>query len=150
MADPTQEERLLMRHAITRSTVLALAAVFSLALAGSSAQAEEAKTPLIVKIHADWCGTCQKLEPTFEELEQQVGSDARIVVLDVSDRDAVARSSAEADRLGIREFFDAYKGKTGTVGVLAADGKPVSVMKGELDTSKYLSAVKKAKQESTS
>ncbi len=106
--------------------------------------------PMIVKIHADWCGTCTRLEATFDELEKQIGSDARIVVLDVTDKAAVARSAAEADRLGIREFFDAYKSKTGTVGVIDASGKTVSVMKGEMDPSKYVAAVKKASGEGAS
>jgi thiol-disulfide isomerase/thioredoxin len=100
--------------------------------------------PMIVKIHADWCGTCTRLETTFKELEQQIGSDARIVVLDVTDKAAVARSAAEADRLGIRDFFDSYKSKTGTVGVIDANGKTVSVLKGEMDPSKYVAAVQKA------
>ena len=56
----------------------------------------------------------------------------------------LARSTAEADRLGIRAFFDSYKSKTGTVGVIDANGKTVSVLKGEMDPSKYVAAVKKA------
>ncbi len=106
--------------------------------------------PMVVKIHADWCGSCTQLETTFEELEKQIGSEARIVVLDVTDKAAVARSAAEADRLGIREFFDSYKSKTGTVGVIDACGNTVSVMKGELDASKYVAAIRKAKGEGAS
>ncbi len=106
--------------------------------------------PMIVKIHADWCGTCTRLEATFDELEKQIGSEARIVVLDVTDKAAVVRSAAEADRLGIREFFDSYKSKTGSVGVIDACGNTVSVMRGELDASKYVAALSKAKGEDAS
>ncbi len=106
--------------------------------------------PMIVKIHADWCGTCTRLEATFDELEKQIGADARIVVLDVTDKAAVARSAAEADRLGIREFFVSYKSKTGSVGVIDACGNTVSVMRGELDASKYVAALSKAKGEDAS
>jgi thioredoxin-like negative regulator of GroEL len=131
---------------MTRSTrgTLLFAALLALAFAGlATADHHEAK-PMIVKIHADWCGTCQKLNATMAELESQVGSQATLVVLDVTDREAVERSTAEADRLGIRSFFDQYKGSTGTVAVLTASGEPVSVMKGELDADKYVAALAEA------
>lgn len=133
-----------MQFVITRSLAAALVALLVLVVGSFDVRAEEADKPMIVKIHADWCGTCTKLNATMAELESRVGGEATIVVLDVSDRDAVARSSAEADRLGIRAFFDEYKGKTGTVGVLTASGEPVSVMKGELDTEKYVVALAQA------
>ncbi len=104
--------------------------------------ADDASKPFVVKIHADWCGTCQKLNATLEDLRQRTGDDARIVVLDVTDRESLARATAEADRLRIRAFFDAYKSKTGTVGIL--DGvtrEPVSVLKGETDVAKYEAAL---------
>jgi thiol-disulfide isomerase/thioredoxin len=104
--------------------------------------ADDASKPFVVKIHADWCGTCQKLNATLEDLRQRTGDDARIVVLDVTDRESLARATAEADRLRIRTFFDAYKSKTGTVGIL--DGvtrEPVSILKGETDVAKYEAAL---------
>jgi thioredoxin-like negative regulator of GroEL len=135
-----------MEDWIPRRFVLGLAVLLVLVAGGPAARGEQADSPMVVKIHADWCGTCTRLEPTLEALEREVGSDARIVVLDVTDKEAVARSAAEAERLGIRAFFDSYKGRTGTVGVLTADGKPVSVMKGELDVSKYVAALEKARE----
>jgi thiol-disulfide isomerase/thioredoxin len=104
--------------------------------------ADDASKPFVVKIHADWCGTCQKLNPTLEALRQRTGDDARIVVLDVTDRESLARATAEADRLRVRAFFDADKSKTGTVGIL--DGvtrEVVSVLKGETDVAKYEAAL---------
>ena len=53
-------------------------------------------------------------------------------MFDVTDRGAIERSRAEAQRLGLEAFFDAHKSKTGTVAVLnGATREPVSVMKGE-------------------
>ena len=134
-----------------RGLLFGLAALAALGLAAKPVGADSAEgaeapgdKPLIVKIHADWCGTCQRLGPTFEALEREIGSDARIVVLDVTDEAAETRSAAEADRLGIRVFFDSYRGKTGTVGVIDADGRTVSVMKGEMDPAKYVEAVRQA------
>ena len=132
------------------AAVLALSLSGRLAVAEVGAEADPAK-PFIVKIHADWCGTCTRLEPTWEALDAKFGSKVRLVVLDVTDRESVARATAEADRLGIREFFDTYKSKTGTVGVLdGASRQPVSVMKGETDLAAYESAVAKARQGSPS
>lgn len=125
-------------------------AVLGLLLAGAAARAEQAAKPLVVKIHADWCGTCQRLNATFEALEAQLGGEARLVVLDVSDREATARSRAKAEALGIAAFFERYKGQTGTVGVLDASGSPVAVLKGETRTEKYVSAVAQAKGDPTS
>jgi thiol-disulfide isomerase/thioredoxin len=137
-----------------RFAALALAAVFATAAeAGSDAVAAgaDASKPFIVKIHASWCGTCTRLEPTFEVLQERIGDEVRIVVLDVSDPEAVVRSATEADRLGIREFFDSYKTRTGTVGVLdGATREPVTVFKGELNAATYEAAVEKARADSTS
>jgi thiol-disulfide isomerase/thioredoxin len=128
-----------------------LGAFAGLALATSASadhhEEKAAALPLVVKIHADWCGTCVKLNPTMAQLEEQLGGEARVVVLDVTDKDALEKSSARADALGIRAFFDEYKSKTGTVGVLRpGDPTPVAVYKGETEVAPYLAAVEKAKQ----
>jgi len=133
-----------------RSMTLALVTALGLLLSGALALADEAGKPMVVKIHADWCGICQHLTATFEALERELGGEARLVVLDVTDREATARSRAEAERLGIGAFFDRYKGQMGTVGVLDASGSPVEVLTGEIRTERYLSAVAKAKGHPTS
>ena len=136
-----------------RLRTLALASILAGGLVAAAASAGEvsadadASKPFIVKIHADWCGTCTRLNGTWEALEKSVGSEARLVVLDVTDKEALARSRAEADRLGLRSFFDAYKSQTGTVAVLdGATREPVSVMKGELDAGRYEAAVARAQR----
>jgi thiol-disulfide isomerase/thioredoxin len=118
-----------------------LAALFALALplaAGpASSETDAAKTPIVAKIHADWCGTCTRLEPTWEELQARYGDDVRFVVLDVTDRDAVEQSGAEAERLGITPFFEKNKGLTGVVGVIDLDSGETRVFRGELDAKRY-------------
>ena len=122
--------------------VLALLVAAASAEAGEISSAEDASAPFVVKIHADWCGTCTRMDPTFDELEAALGSGARIVVFDVTDKDAVARSRAEANRLGLGEFFEGHRSKTGTAAVLdGATREPVQVMKGETDVSVYTTAV---------
>jgi len=127
--------------------VLAVFAIAASAQAGEISAADDASVPFIVKIHADWCGTCTRMDATFEELETALGSQARIVVLDVTDREAVARSREEANRLGIGEFFEGNLSKTGTAAVLhGATREPVKVMKGETEVSIYTTAVALAQE----
>ena len=137
------------RFSAARRLICALAALVAFGVATGAAgdhhqisAADDASKPFVVKIHADWCGTCRRLEATLEALRERTGDDVRIVVLDVTDRESLALATAEADRLRIRAFFDAYKSKTGTVGIL--DGvtrKPVSVLKGEMDVAEYEAAL---------
>ena len=145
------------RRPILYTLLLSLAAALGgLALAGASAQAGEMKgemqaatpaKPVIAKIHADWCGTCTRLNPTMAELEKRVGDEATVVTLDVTNKDAVAKSEAEAQRLGVKKFFDSYKGKTGTVGVIDTNGKIVQIYKGETDVDKYVAALERAEKD---
>ncbi len=134
-----------MMGTYARTLTLVSLAALGLLLAGPPATADPAAKPMVVKIHADWCGTCQHLNATFEALEKELGGEARLVVLDVTDRESTARSRAEAETLGNVAFFDRYKGQTGTVGVLDASGTPVEVLTGEMRTEPYVSAVAKAK-----
>jgi thiol-disulfide isomerase/thioredoxin len=122
--------------------VLAVLVTAAWAQAGEISAAADASAPFIVKIHADWCGTCTRMDATFDALETALGAQARIVVLDVTDRAAVARSREEAERLGIGEFFESNLSKTGTAAVLdGATREPVMVTKGETDVSVYTAAV---------
>jgi len=126
----------------------ALAALFTIAVAGSggaeSAPAPSSAQPYVVKVHADWCGTCSALEPTWEKIEAEYQGKARLVVFDVTNKKAIDKSRAEAKLLGLTEVFDRYKGKTGTIAVLDAQRNPIAVMKGELDFTRYKEAIAQA------
>ena len=131
----------------------ALAALLAVGIGGLAAQAEEAAgntKPYVVKIHADWCGTCTKLNPTFEALQEKYGDRATLVVLDVTDKDKQAAATAEAKRLGIEEFYARYKSRTGTIGILLADGETVRVLAGETDLARYDEVIELAIERSAS
>ena len=120
---------------------LLVAALFGFAVAAQADHHGSSKA-MLVKIHADWCGTCTKLNTTWEVLQQEHGANVRFVILDVTNQSAVEKSRAEAERLGITALFDKYKASTGTVAVVnSATGETVSVMKGEFDAAKYASAI---------
>jgi thiol-disulfide isomerase/thioredoxin len=127
------------------AAVLVLAAV---ALAAPKARAGSGSCetkPFIVKIHADWCGTCKRLGPVWEEIQATLGEQATVVNLDVTDRAAYDRSRAEAERLGIDTFVDEYRARTGAIAVLdCRTREPVVVLLGERDITKYRDALARA------
>ena len=146
-------------QAIARRALMGLALAVIL-FAGALASAGEAVSvvsaeadasrPFLVKIHADWCGTCNRLEAPLSALRESHGSEIRYVTLDVTDRAATDRAGQEAERLGIKGFFDAHKGKTGTVAVIhGVTRQPVAVFKGELDGSVYEAALEAARKPSS-
>jgi thiol-disulfide isomerase/thioredoxin len=90
----------------------------------------------VAEIAADWCGTCTKMKPTIEALREKYGDRVLVVVLDVSDKQAVSRSVQEAERLGISDFFERNKSRTGTVGIVAR-GETVRVLNGVTDLARY-------------
>jgi thiol-disulfide isomerase/thioredoxin len=105
--------------------------------------------PFVVSIHADWCSTCRSLAPTWARIGSELGDQATIVKLDVSDRVAFEASQAEARRLGIAEFFHEYRSQTGTIAVLdCRTREPVAVLRGERDMAKYREAIARARHSS--
>ena len=107
--------------------------------------ANDASKPFVVKIHADWCGTCQMLGPVIDALDAEMGSSVCIVVLDVTNRETALAAADEAKRLGIEPFFERYRSKTGTVGVLDGSTREiVAVLSGEFDLAAYERAVARA------
>lgn len=83
--------------------------------------------PTVAIIRADWCGACQKLEPTMTKLMEEYGDRLNFVVLDVSNDERTAASAATARKLGLGKFFDANKKKTSTVAVFGAKNKLLSL-----------------------
>ena len=83
--------------------------------------------PTVAIIRADWCGACQKLEPTLTRLMEEYGDRLNFVVLDVSNDEKTAASAATARKLGLGKFFDANKKKTSTVAVFGAKNKLLSL-----------------------
>lgn len=76
-----------------------------------------------------------------------MGPSARLVVLDVTNRQTFAVAAAEAKRLGIERFFDQYKSRTGVVGVLdGSTRETLAVLSGELDVSVYEKVLTEARR----
>jgi len=131
-----------------------LASLALLFLAGSGAWASDDSTdcqggPLLVKIHADWCGSCKASKATWARVEKELAPRAIVIEFDVSDRVAYEQSLSQAQALGVEEFFREYRSQTGTVAVLACDSKePITILQAERDFEKYKQAVEKASRPS--
>lgn len=123
----------------------AIALVFLTAAASAARTEPDATSPFVVKVHADWCGTCLFLASTWSQIERDLDDRARIVRFDVTDRARLERSRSEAQRLGLGAFFEAYKGSTGVIAVLdGSTREPLTIRKGEADFGIYRDAVDRA------
>ena len=120
---------------------LALVSAFAF---GMTSYAGDTAKPMLVKVHADRCGTCVRLESTWRRIEAELGDHAELLVLDVTDRETLEAARAAAQRFGISSFFDRYKSQTGIVGVLDPTGDTVAVLRGEQDFSRYEQALAEA------
>jgi thiol-disulfide isomerase/thioredoxin len=109
-----------------------------LLIAPGAGAGEQSGNPQVVKIHADWCGTCTKLNPTWDALREEYGDSVDFVVLDVTDREAKSASEATAKQRGLEQIFKTYGGRTGTILIVAPGGdEPVAVLAGETDVAAY-------------
>jgi len=101
--------------------------------------------PLVVKIHADWCGSCRATQPTWEKVVAELGDQATMISFDVTDRASYEVAVAKASDLGISDFLQDYRRQTGTIAVLdCKTRKPLTVLSGERDFTKYRKAIEEA------
>ena len=124
---------------------LALAVFISSTATAKDAPGACVSKPYVVKIHADWCGTCKKLARVWEGIVSSLEEQATIVTFDVTDRAAYEHSRDEAERLGIGEFFAEYRKRTGAVAILDCKTRePVEILIGEPDVARYREALSRA------
>jgi thiol-disulfide isomerase/thioredoxin len=94
--------------------------------------------PVVVEIYATWCPACKNLAATKTALQQQYAGRVNFVVLDVTDKAAVKASETKAQQLGLSQFFNVYKAKTGTITIInPATGKILASEKNNTNQSLY-------------
>ncbi|MEE3327545.1 MAG: thioredoxin family protein [Myxococcota bacterium] len=134
---------------ISRAPVLCISLAFSLFLSAGAWAADGSVDceggPIVVKIHADWCGSCKASKATWKRVETELAAQATVIEFDVSDRISYTEALSNAESMGVEEFFQEYRTQTGTVAVLACETrKPVEILRGERDFDKYRLAIEKA------
>ena len=50
----------------------------------------QSETPTLVDFYATWCGPCQQMHPILDKLKVKMGSDVRVVKIDVDKNQEVA------------------------------------------------------------
>lgn len=125
------------------------ALISPLAMAPSAAADDAAAVcevkPIVVKIHADWCGSCRATQPTWDRVVKELGDEATMVRFDVTDRASYEVAVSEAERLGIDDFLQEFRRRTGAIAVLDCETRePLVVLSGERDFEKYRDAIRKA------
>ena len=94
----------------------ALLLMASPALAGTvQVDGEGSPALYVVKVHADWCGSCKALTPVLEEVREALADDPVLFLeLDVTDEARTAQARLLAVALGIEDHLKANN-KTGLV-----------------------------------
>jgi thiol-disulfide isomerase/thioredoxin len=91
----------------------------------SAADAATTDRPWVVKLHAQWCPVCMFTKGAWSRIEETYAGRVRLVVFDFTDDETTAASRAEAERLGLTEFFDESGFATGPIVVLDSSTKEI-------------------------
>ncbi|MCA6611021.1 MAG: redoxin domain-containing protein [Pseudanabaena sp. M158S2SP1A06QC] len=94
--------------------------------------------PVVIDVYASWCSACKNIAPTLSQLKKEYAGKVHFVVLDVSDREATAKSEAIANELGLGNFFAANKTQTGSLTIVdPSTGKILSQHRNNANKSTY-------------
>ena len=102
--------------------LLVVALLLPATFAGASTAPASPET-LAVKFHADWCGSCKRMGPVFEDLRNKYdGQPVLFVELDLTNGTTRAQAEYLATALGFGEVYAANQG-TGFILLLDATSR---------------------------
>lgn len=121
-----------------RFALLAIAASLLLSSVVFTAPADPPVSVVIIR--SEFCGYCQKLEPTMMKLMKEYEARLNFVVLDVSNDETAAKAEQTAKKLGLAKFFAENQENTSTVAIFAPDKKLIKSFMAELNEAPYRQA----------
>jgi thiol-disulfide isomerase/thioredoxin len=101
--------------------------------------------PTVVKIYADWCPACQRLRPTFTELQREYDGRINFLVFDVTNRNTTEAAQNLARETGLSEFLKNHRTQTSTVAVVnPANGQVLTQFRYNFDRQDYVNGFNRA------
>jgi hypothetical protein len=79
--------------------------------------------PKLGEIRAEWCPFCTRAQPALDAAYGPFRGRVDLVVLDVTDETTAADAARVARMEGVTQFYEAYRGRTPTIGVFVAPGE---------------------------
>lgn len=110
------------------SSLVVLTAGIGVARALAPAPSRSATAPelIAVKFHADWCGSCKAMGPSFIDLRNKFDDRPVLFVrFDFTSASDRVQSEYHAAALGLDSVWDEYGNKTGFILLIDADTKRI-------------------------
>lgn len=80
---------------------------------------------LVVKFHADWCGSCVAMGSSFEDLQSKFKDDnIEFVKFDFTTKETTAKAASKAKQIGISNIFEKNQ-RTGFILIIDNSTKKV-------------------------
>jgi len=90
--------------------------------AADEGRASPLERPRVVLITADWCPACRRTDRAFYPAFQRFEGRIDLLVLDVSDDEAIERSRETARAAGVGRFFEQHFGVTPSIALINQHG----------------------------
>ena len=127
------------RRALVALFAVAAIGLSGLAVAEADAEKESPKPKtsspelIVLKFHADWCGSCRTMGPIVEDLQNKMDGDPVLfLTLDLTNRSTRMQAEYLVDSLGLSDAWVGHGGGKATGFLLAVDAEthqPVGVFK---------------------
>jgi|SaaInl0LU_22_DNA_1037365.scaffolds.fasta_scaffold04735_3 thiol-disulfide isomerase/thioredoxin len=123
-----------------KNVFIAICLFIAMAFMPTKSFSQEIAKPelLIVKFHADWCGSCKAIGPALEDLANKLDGKATLFVeLNFTNNTTKHQSNMLASALGIEKIVSSNSG-TGFVLVIDSKTKEVKAKFTKLQTTKEM------------
>jgi len=100
---------------------------------------------VLVAMHADWCATCQRLEPSLDEAAEQLSNrSVAVVKADLTNR-RFPEGETKLAEMGLTDLYERNKGKTGLIYILdGTTGELLGMIEGRATRDEILTRVNRA------